>query len=271
VLSIALPDSGTDVARDLATFRSIWRSLGVQNPGVLRDVRSVLCLSLCPCQFKAAVSSEVALTAPPGTPILHLSGESWGRCFNDAFLYAVACDGARFWVHMDDEHVCVRPFWNSARSVLGGGGAPGAHLWQLQVSDDWDDLPSERMIHGDGFTEMVPYANPEARAEYDPEEDCADEEPFLSMWPVFSLRPSVMKLHHFRAAVASGALAARPFDEESGWATLQWRLGVILESLGGRKGVLNPPAFFARPPGEGDGVSTEEAAWDSYGEEEDED
>jgi hypothetical protein len=241
ILSFFLPDT-EDGAVDIKAFTTMWRSVIERNSQLLRETRVILCLSLAPSVLKGAVSSILEETVE-GVAVHHLSDVSWGRCFNDAFLFAVSCDRAKFWLHLDEDHVCTRPFWRSAVAVLRGA---GAHLWQLQVSNDWDDLPEERLMEGDGFTEIVPYHDPEGRATFDAD-NYEDEEPYLSMWPIFSLRPGVFLLEHLRRAVANG-LPLRPFDETSGWAALQWRFGTRLEQLRGRKGVLTPAAFFWADP-----------------------
>jgi hypothetical protein len=238
VLSLLLPDTG-DGSTDLRTFRGIWSSLQQTNRHLLGEVRAILCLSLAPCILKEAVTSEIEATGvADGIPIHHICDSSWGRCLNDAFIFAVSCDRAKYWLHVDGEHVCSRPFWNSAVAVLRG---PGAYLWQLQITDDWDDLPEERLLERDGFTEVVPHPDAAGRDALDPD-DYVDDEPFLSRWPVFSLRPGVFLLDHFRRATACG-LSLRPFHEDSAWAPLQWRFGAKLEELGARKGVLTPAAF----------------------------
>jgi hypothetical protein len=233
VLSISLPEYGTEES-GLQTVRKLWQGLVAKNEQLLRDTRAILLLEAQP-GLAATVSAEIELTGY-GIPVHHVISSSWGRCFNDAFLYAVSCDRARYWVHLDDEHVCARPFWNSARAALRG---PGAHLWQLQLSDDWRDLPEERLVAHDGFTEVLPHPDAAAKARLDPDR-YEDEEPYLSLWPVFSLRPAVHALDHFRR---SRGLLMRPFDEDAAWAPLQWRFGLRLEQLGARKGVLDPPAF----------------------------
>jgi len=238
ILSFLLPDTGDPVA-DLKTFRSVWSSLHEKNRDLLRETRAILCLGTVPGILKASITSDIeASGAADGIPIHHICVSSWGRCLNDAFLFAVSCDRAKYWLHVDEEHVCARPFWNSATAVLRG---PGAHLWQLQITEDWSDLPGERLLERDGFTEVLPYPDPREREELDPD-DYADEEPFFSMWPVFSLRPGVFLLQHFRAAAARG-LSLRPFDEASDWAPLQWRFGLRLEELGAKKGTLTPASF----------------------------
>lgn len=238
ILSFFLPDTG-DGAADLKTFTAVWQSLHEKNAHLLRETRAILCLSVAPGALRESVTSFIAASgAADGAAVHHICDASWGRCFNDAFLFAVSCDRARFWLHLDEDHVCVRPFWRSAVAVLRGA---GAHLWQLQITDFWEDLPEERLLQGDGFTEVVPYHDLAARAAIDVE-DYEDAEPYLSMWPVFSLRPGVFALEHLRGAVAAG-LSLRPFDESAGWEALQWRFGSKLERLRGRKGVLAPAGF----------------------------
>jgi len=231
VLSLSLPEG----AEDLQAVRAAWQSLVAKNEQLLRDTRAILLLEVQPDASAAALASEIAL-AGHDVPVHRLSSSSWGRCFNDALLFAVSCDRARFWVHLDDEHVCTRPFWNSARAVLRG---PGAHLWQLQLTDDWRDLPAERLVAHDGFTEVLPHPDAQTKEWLDPKR-YRDAEPYLSRWPVFSLRPAAHALEHFRS---SRGLLLRPFDEEADWAPLQWQFGLRLEQLGARKGVLDPPAF----------------------------
>jgi len=239
ILSFLVPDTGDGVS-DLKTFRNVWNSLHEKNRDILRETRAILCLSLAPCILKETITSDIESSGiANGIPIHHICDSSWGRCFNDAFLFSVSCDRAKYWLHVDEEHVCSRPFWNSALATMKG---QGSHLWQLQIADDWDDLPTERMLERDGFTEVLPHHNARGRDLLDPDE-CADEEPYASLWPVFSLRPGIFVLEHFRGAVSRG-LSLRPFDEDSEWAPLQWRFGLKLEELGARKGILAPTALF---------------------------
>ena len=246
ILSFLLPDTGDGVA-DLKTFRAVWASVKDKNRHLLRETRVILCLSLTPCILKEAITSDIeASGAADGISIHHICDSNWGRCLNDAFLFAVSCDRARYWLHVDEEHVCTRPFWNSAVAVLRG---PGAHLWQLQITDDWHGM-QERLLERDGFTEVLPHPDAQGRDALDPD-DYVDEEPFLSMWPVFSLRPGIFLLDHFRKATTRG-LSLRPFHENSAWAPLQWRFGATLEELGARKGVLTPAAFSYADSGEMD-------------------
>jgi len=236
VLSLALPATG-DAAADLAVFRRCWASVADKNPTLVASAHAVMLLGLESDGVLEAAAAE--LRDAIGADVYRLSGSSWGRVFNDAFLCATSCHRAKYWVHVDDAHVCCRPFWNSARAALRG---PGSDLWQLQLSDDWDDLPEERLVRRDGFTEVLPHVDAAAKARLDPE-DYWDGEPYLSLWPIFSLRPFVNNLEKFRGAAALGSLPNRPFDEEAGWTALQWTFGLRLEQLGARKGVLNPPAF----------------------------
>jgi len=247
VLSFLLPDTGDGVA-DLKTFRAVWSSLQEKNRHLLRETRAILCLSLSPCVLKEAITSDLEASGTvDGIPIHHICDSTWGRCLNDAFIFAISCDRAKYWLHVDEDHVCSRPFWNSAVAVLRG---PGSHLWQLQITDDWDDLPEERLLERDGFTEVLPHPEASSRDALDPDY-YVDEEPFLSMWPVFSLRPGIFLLDHFRKAASCG-LSLRPFHEDSAWAPLQWRFGSKLEELGAQKGVLTPAAFSYADAGEMD-------------------
>jgi hypothetical protein len=238
ILSITVPNTGDGVT-DLQAFKRCWNALHAKNPTVLRETRCVLCISLRPCFLKEAITAEIeASWLADDIPIHHVCDASWGQCFNDAFLFAVSCDRAKYWLHVDEEHVCSRPFWNSAAAVLKG---PGAHLWQLQITEDWDDLPEDRLLERDGFTQVVPHPDEHAKKALNPDK-YVDEEPYLSLWPVFSLRPCVFLLEHFRTATTRG-LSLRPFDEVAAWAPLQWRFGLKLEGLGAKKGLLTPTAF----------------------------
>ena len=240
VISFLVPDTGDGIT-DLKTFKAVWNSLHEKNRHILRETRAILCLSLSPCVLKDTITSEIeACGVADGIPIHHICCDStWGRCFNDAFLFAVSCDRVKYWLHVDEEHVCSRPFWNSAVAVLKG---PGAHLWQLQITDEWDDIPGERFLERDGFSEVLPHPDVTSKEALDPDA-YVDDEPYLSMWPIFSLRPGIFLLEHYRTAAAHG-LSLRPFDEDSDWVSMQWRFGLKLEVLGAKKGVLNPPAFL---------------------------
>lgn len=243
VLTLLLPDGGLP-SQDLDAFRHIWGSLILRNRTLLGELRVVLLLGPEDSPVRAAAARE--LEDALDVPVLHVCADSWARCFNEAFQFAVACDGARFWLHLDDEHACTRAFWHAARAVLA---APGRHLWQLQLSDDWSDLSSERSVACDGFTQILPHPDRAAQAALDPEA-YEDEEPFVSHWPLFSLRPAVHALEHFREAVQRGLLPLKPFDEGASWAALQWRFGLRLQELGAPKGVLTPAGFEGLGPAE---------------------
>jgi hypothetical protein len=226
-LSFLLP-SGDDPLADLVRFRKIWQSIALENPGLVDQTRAVFLLS------RGRASSEPTSAAAElwgHAPVFQVTGESWGRCFNDLLLCVTMCEEVRHWVHWDDEHVCSRPFWNSARAVLEGA---GSYLSQLQLADDGWRLPTSRLLVRDGFTQLI--AHPDVAAKrLEP-----DDHNGGPLWPVFALGPSVQPLAPYRAAMRAGLLF-KPFDEEvDDWATLEWRFGLRLEELGAVAGVLNP-------------------------------
>lgn len=236
LLSLALPYT-EDAGADLEAFRAAWSSLAVRNPRLLLSLRSVLLLDLLGNPVGPRACAELSLL---NVDVYHVAAETWGRAFNDAFLFAVSCDRARYWVHTDDAHICQRPFWVSARAAMERS---GPYLWQLQLSNDWQHLAPERLVRKDGFTEVLQHPDGAAQAAVEPSE-VEDAEHWPSLRPIFSLQPFVHNMTLFREAVVAEQLPLRPFDEEAEWAPLQWSFGLRLERLGAKKAILDAPAFF---------------------------
>jgi hypothetical protein len=220
-LSFLLATNGDPLA-DQLRFRRIWQSVALDNPTLVEQTRAVFLLSL---GEPASSGAEAELWG--GSPVFRVSGASWGRCLNDLFLCVSMCEEMRHWVHWDDRHVCSRPFWSSARSVLEG---PGFGLCQLQLCDDWSrDHPASLRLPRDGFTQLLP--NPIVAASRHDADD--------ARWPVFWLGPSVHPLAFYRAAMRAGYFF-KLFDEETDWNGVEWHFGRRLEELGAVVGVLDP-------------------------------
>lgn len=227
ILSIALPYTD-DAATDLRAFHESWISLAEKNLSLVADLKAVLLLAHPTNPILEVVAAEVR-SKVPGAPVLALTDVSWGRAFNDAFLYALASDAAGFWLHVDDAHLCTRPFWLSARSVLE---TSGRELWQLQLSHEAAaQRPWESIVRKDGYSQLLPH----------PEEDCGEGE----VGPAFDLRPFVLNLAKIRQAVAQRKLPPRPFEEDVDWEEMQWGWGLELARLGGQVGALVPAAFHS--------------------------
>ena len=250
ILSFSLPDSG-DALADLKLFRKVWCSVAEKNPSLLAQTHLLLLLSVreqeeedvtaeATRQKVAATMASLTRELRPSAPRAHLiRAKDHGKRFNQALSWALAAESMTYWVHWDDEHICCRPFWNSARAVLEGA---GRDLWQLQLTDDWTGLPSARRLLHEGFTVVVPHPD-EARKRSLDLDAYVDAEPYLSHWPVFSLRSNVQRLAPLREAVFSGKLDARPFREGAeSWTALQWRFGLLFEAVGGINGMLEPHA-----------------------------
>ncbi len=226
---MSLPHTG-DGQQDLEAFNASFWSLLQENPSLLEDTRAVLFLSLPSCSLREVADAAACAHFSRSVVVQHVIANSWGRCFNDAFLFALASDRARYWLHVDEEHVCTRPFWDGARFVFK---APGHHLWQLQLSPDTEEVAPERQYARDGFREIL------ARVPT-PEEDVGEDD----AWPCFYLKPSIFNIDRFRDAVDAQSLTAKPFDEDTGdWSTLEWRFGKFMEQVGAKKGVLSPAAL----------------------------
>jgi hypothetical protein len=223
ILSIALPYTG-DAERDLRVFHESWISLAEKNVTLLSDLKAAVLLGHPRNPILEAASAELS-SKLARKPVLQFTDETWGRVFNDAFLYALASDSAGLWVHIDDAHLCTRPFWHSACSVLG---SLGRDLWQLQLSYDSRQHSWGAVVQKDGYSQLL--MHPE-------EEDCGEG------WSSSSLKPFVMNLQKFRAAVQERKLSCRPFEEDADWEEMQWSFYLELQRLGAEVGALSPTAF----------------------------
>lgn len=183
-------------------------------------------LSLAGNPILEAAAAELS---SKGLKVYSFTDETWGRILNDAFLFCLASEGVKYWVHTDDAHVCTRPFWQSLRGVLS---VTGRELWHLQLSQEAGDYSAERFLKGDGYATLL---------RHEEEDDCGES----VVWPIFSLRPFAQNLHHFRSAVLQRRMSLRPFGEEAGWCwdDQEWNYGLMLERLGAVKGVLEPAGF----------------------------
>jgi hypothetical protein len=228
VLSIALPYT-EDAALDLRTFHECWIALAEKNLSLISELRAVLLLGHPTNPILGAAVSEVR-SKLAGPRVLALTAASWGRVFNDAFLFALASDGASLWVHVDDAHLCTRPFWRSARSVLE---TSGGELWQLQLAQGAAaQRPWESLVRKDGYSQLL--LHPEV-------EDCGEGE----ACPACDLSPFVLNLEKIRQAVEARRLPPRPFEEDVDWEELQWGWSLELARLGGQVGLLAPAAFHS--------------------------
>lgn len=236
LLSLLLPSTG-DALEDSRRFRTIWTSLLEHNPALFERVSTVFLLS--EGGPTSAAAREVSLTLPR-LRIACIASPSLGRCFNDLFMAAVASD-APYLLHWDDQHVCHRPFWLSATAVMEYS---GRELSQLQLTDDWSDLPSARVSLRDGHFLVAPHPDRPGAQALNPEA-YRHGEPFVSRWPVWSLRPSLNRLSKLRAAYYAG-MVRQPFDEAMSYLELQWSVGRRFEALGCLKGVLQPHAAVTR-------------------------
>ena len=225
ILSIALPYT-EDAARDLRVFHETWISLAEKNLSLLTDLKAAVLLGHPRNPILEAAAAELS-SKLPRKPVLQFTDASWGRVFNDAFLYALASDSVGLWVHIDDAHLCTRPFWHSARSVLE---SLGRDLWQLQLSYDSQQTPWGAVVRKDGYSQLLPY--PE-------EEDCGEG------WSSSSLKPFVVNLQKFRAAVQERKLSSRPFEEDVDWEEMQWSFDLELQRVGAEVGTLAPSAFHS--------------------------
>jgi hypothetical protein len=165
-------------------------------------------------------------------PIHVFEDRSLGRCLNDAFLWAIASDGAAHWLVWDDAHACTRPFLRSARNVMDG---PARWpLSQLMLEGAWvADLPPHRKVEDDGFRYVLPCPK-----------DSADfiDHASAETWPGFVLSPAWHRLAFLRRAVRDGYVSLKPFPEGSfeTWDTLQRVFGKMWQEAGAVSGELLP-------------------------------
>lgn len=229
LVSIALPYSD-DREEDLRVFQRLWVALVEKNLSFASSggVAGVMLLSRASNPILQPALSEVFSKTRPDVAVSSFTGDSWGEILNHTFVHVLASEAASYWVHLDDLHICARPFWHSAASVLSG---PGRHLWQLLLIPPQDeDYSRAHAVKGDGYTQLVPY--PE-------EEDCGESGPY----PLVSLRPCVYNLHHFRQAVRRRHLARTPFCKDEDWDYMEWSFGCELDRLGATVGLIDPPVF----------------------------
>ena len=173
-------------------------------------------------------------------PVYVFEDHSLGRCLNDAFLWAIASDGATHWLVWDDAHSCTRPFLRSARNVMDG---PARWpLSQLMLEGDWvADLSSHRKVEDDGFRYVLPLSKDSAEFI-----DHASAE----TWPGFVLSPAWHRLAFLRRAVRDGYVSLKPFPEGSfeTWDTLQRVFGKVWLEAGAVNGELLPsPCVYVDP------------------------
>lgn len=165
-------------------------------------------------------------------PICVFEDHSLGRCLNDAFLWAIASDGAAHWLVWDDAHACTRPFLRSARNVMEG---PARWpLSQLMLDGVWvADLPPHRKVEEDGFRYVLPCSK-----------DSADfiDHASVETWPGFVLSPTWHRLAFLRRAVWDGYVSLKPFPEGSfeTWDALQRVFGKMWQAAGAVNGELLP-------------------------------
>lgn len=94
-----------------------------------------------------------------------------------------------YWVHWEDSWVLVRPIFPDIVRIM----QKNPNIIQLQLTNDWEDIPPSRKIQGYKCYTLVPHPETNLfRNVY--------EEPYLdlSRWPLFSLRPSINRLDFFQ-------------------------------------------------------------------------
>ena len=79
-----------------------------------------------------------------------------------------------FWIHWEESWLCERPFITEAIRIMRGS----PDISQLQITQDWGDIPPERIINRGEHNIIL--------------EGGADD------WPLFSLRPSINRVRHYR-------------------------------------------------------------------------
>jgi len=165
-----------------------------------------------------------------------------GRSLNDAFLWAIASDGAAHWLVWDDAHACTRPFLKSARKVMDG--PVRWPLSQLMLEGAWvSALPQYRKVEDDGFRYVLPLSKDSSEMDF-------IDHAAAETWPGFALSPAWHRLAFLREAVREGYLSLKPFPESSfeTWETLQREFGRSWLEAGAVNGELLPsPSVYVDP------------------------
>lgn len=91
-----------------------------------------------------------------------------------------------FWIHWEESWVCVRPFVKKALSIM----EDDEHISQIQLTQDW--LESEYEMKN-GY--RIIYVHPEYSDVVTYKEVVASG---YALWPLYSLRPSVNRVYHYR-------------------------------------------------------------------------
>lgn len=99
------------------------------------------------------------------------------------------------WIHWEESWLCTRPFLQE--SIRAFDRLPW--LTQLQLTPDWRDMPPHRYSAlGDGLTQVIP-SEEAVKVSYNsmPYHEARDTYGLHTMWPLYSLRPSVNRLSHY--------------------------------------------------------------------------
>jgi hypothetical protein len=225
-------------------FCNAFYGLFGQNPGLQSQTTSFQVVSAGNRSAERGKSARSVAEAYFGNaiPVILIEDRSMGRCLNDAFLWAVASDGAAHWLVWDDAHMCRRPFLRSARRVLDE--PMRWPLSQLMLEGSWAaDLPEHRKVEDDGFRYVLPLLQESSDVEF---LDHAAAE----TWPGFMLTPSWHSLAFLRRSVRRGFLSLKPFPENSfeTWDTLQRVFGQAWHEAGAVNGELLPsPCVYVDP------------------------
>ena len=242
LLTVALSDPTDDPVADLGRFQAAWRSLLTHNAALLPRVAVALVLVEGAEQRGYAATAEVRASMPAACACRLVAAATLGRAFNEALrVMRSEFSVVAHWLHWDDAHEATRPFWEGAVAVATRPG--NADLWLLRLCDREDEeaWPPERRLLRDGHTVLLPHPDEEGKRSLDPAWYTSSE-PYLSLWPSFTLEPALHSAAHLRG---KGAHLAFAEGDDVTWPELQWRFGLAWEAAGGVLAALDPPAAAA--------------------------
>lgn len=96
--------------------------------------------------------------------------------------------GKKYWIHWEDTWMATQPLYPNLVRLMDNH----SDITQLQVTDDWKNLPPKQTRHREDISVLVP--------KYQYNNDIYEIRGIVSleMWPLFSLRPSINRLSFFQ-------------------------------------------------------------------------
>lgn len=136
--------------------------------------------------------------------------------------------GKKYWIHWEDTWVATRPLLPDLVRHMD----QHPQVAQLQVTDDWKQMPSGHTMDLQGITVLVP------QSRYDKDIYEMMDEMAHQPWPLFSLRPSINRLSFFQRHANDFYFLEHPHM----WPLrFEWEFGRIFLRNKGIKAITNKP------------------------------